>query len=186
MTAAYPEYRWLPDVLARVQHSTYHVAILLESDAAAHPSDDVALRAAITATLSATMGITDATTAELDLLVALLRTVPYNRQPVLDELGLMESLRTELGWSTHGHSAVDVNIYAFAGEGNRRERIAPLRGNLENTQVGQFIADYLQLDVAAITERLNAEGAFAKRAAQRKADGNVADAADVHAGHIRH
>jgi alkaline phosphatase len=45
-----------------------------------------------------------------------------------------------------------VNIYA-AGNPLTREK---LRGNHENTQIGHFIKEYLDLDLEAITEILNA------------------------------
>ena len=53
----------------------------------------------------------------------------------------MINLRAHLGWSTHGHTAVDVNLYAY-GTGT-----STLRGNVENTEVGQFIIDALSLNM---------------------------------------
>lgn len=44
---------------------------------------------------------------------------------------------------------VDVNIYASSSQD-----AWPLQGNHENTEVGSFLADYLGLDVDAITKRL--------------------------------
>lgn len=60
----------------------------------------------------------------------------------------MISKRAQIGWSTHGHSAVDVNIYGSKGT-------EVLRGNHENTDVGKFLRDYLNVDVEAITRELN-------------------------------
>jgi alkaline phosphatase len=59
----------------------------------------------------------------------------------------MISRRAQIGWSTHGHSAVDVNIYGSAGT-------EALRGNHENTEIGKFLRDYLDVDVDAITKEL--------------------------------
>jgi alkaline phosphatase len=59
----------------------------------------------------------------------------------------MVSRRAQIGWSTHGHSAVDVNIY-----GTRGSEI--LHGNHENTEVGEFLRNYLDVNVHAITEEL--------------------------------
>jgi alkaline phosphatase len=59
----------------------------------------------------------------------------------------MISRRAQIGWSTHGHSAVDVNIYGSAGA-------EALRGNHENTEIGKFLRDYLDVDVDAITKEL--------------------------------
>jgi alkaline phosphatase len=59
----------------------------------------------------------------------------------------MVSRRAQIGWSTHGHSAVDVNIYGSAGS-------EALRGNHENTEIGEFLRQYLNVDVDAITKEL--------------------------------
>ncbi|KAL8755605.1 MAG: hypothetical protein Q9184_004750, partial [Pyrenodesmia sp. 2 TL-2023] len=45
-----------------------------------------------------------------------------------------------VGWTTHGHSAVDVNVYA-----SHPDQARPLRGNVENTDVGVFLREYLDL-----------------------------------------
>lgn len=47
------------------------------------------------------------------------------------------------------HAAADVNIYASSSKD-----AWPLVGNNENTDVGAFLADYLDLDVDAVTKRL--------------------------------
>lgn len=52
-------------------------------------------------------------------------------------------------WTTHGHTAVDVNLYAY-GPGTDE-----LRGSHENTDIGDFISNYLQLDLAAVTHKLH-------------------------------
>jgi alkaline phosphatase len=59
----------------------------------------------------------------------------------------MISRRAQIGWSTHGHSAVDVNIYGSAGS-------EALIGNHENTDIGIFLRDYLDVDVDGITKEL--------------------------------
>jgi alkaline phosphatase len=60
----------------------------------------------------------------------------------------MVSRRAQIGWSTHGHSAVDVNIYGSAGSDD-------LRGNHENTDVGKFLRNYLRVSVDNVTKELN-------------------------------
>lgn len=47
-----------------------------------------------------------------------------------------------------GHTAVDVNLYAY---GHQAEL---LRGSYENTDIGSFIVDYLKLDLDDISKRL--------------------------------
>jgi alkaline phosphatase len=61
----------------------------------------------------------------------------------------MLSRRSQSGWSTHGHSAADVNIYASDPKAAR-----PLVGNHENTEVGDFLREYLGVDVDAVTKEL--------------------------------
>lgn len=59
-----------------------------------------------------------------------------------------------MGWSTHGHSAVDVNIYA-----SKPKHARQLIGNHENTEIGEFIRDYLDVDMDAVTQELKEKGA---------------------------
>jgi hypothetical protein len=82
------------------------------------------------------------------------------------------SRRSQIGWSTHGHSGVDVNLYAAGYRSNE------LRGSRENfevsddsacervnakepirecvvCQIGRFIADCMDLDQAQIDKDLN-------------------------------
>ena len=66
----------------------------------------------------------------------------------------MVSRRSQTGWSTHGHSAADVNIYA-----SDPRAAAALVGNHENTEVGRFLSDYLGVDVDAVTHELRDKGA---------------------------
>lgn len=86
------------------------------------------------------LGIYDATHEELDLLTVHPRSSGYIFSDMI-------SRRAQIGWSTHGHSAVDVNIYGSPGS-------EVLRGNQENTDIGKFLAQYLDLDVSAITKKL--------------------------------
>lgn len=87
------------------------------------------------------LGITDAEDGEIR---AILDT-PLVASPILAN---MISKRAQIGWSTHGHSGVDVNIYGSKGS----EKLA---GNHENIDVGKFLKDYLDVDVEAITKELN-------------------------------
>lgn len=86
------------------------------------------------------LGIEDATNAELQLVVD-------HASAASSYFADMISRRAQIGWSTHGHSAVDVNIYGTAGS-------SPLRGNHENTDIGRFLRDYLDVTVDGITEEL--------------------------------
>lgn len=111
---------------------------------AAHPSlSEASLRSWINDTLVVPLlGITDAQPGELDALVG-------EPDASINTFAAMISLRAHIGWSTHGHSAVDVNIYSSGGPGTEA-----LRGNVENTDVGKFLRSYLNVDVEAITREL--------------------------------
>lgn len=69
----------------------------------------------------------------------------------------MLSRRSQTGWSTHGHSAADVNIYA-----SDPRAAAALAGNHENTEVGEFLRAFLAVDVDAVTKELREKGANLK------------------------
>ena len=73
-------------------------------------------------------------------------TDPWPMSYILSD---MISRRAQVGWSTHGHSAVDVNIYASSAEDAKA-----LVGNHENTEVGEFLRDYLNVNVDDVTKEL--------------------------------
>lgn len=88
------------------------------------------------------LGIADARDFELKQLAS-------DPEHAIYTLSRMISQRARIGWSTHGHSAVDVNIYSSGG------RLAEdIHGNVENTQVGQFLRKYLDVDTDKITDEL--------------------------------
>lgn len=136
---SYPDYLWYPEVLANVSHSSEHLARKLYKYIDEHGRND-GMRSFVEQLVQSGLGIFDATDAELDDLV-------LGSGPISYILADMVSRRAQLGWSTHGHSAVDVNIYGS-------ESVHTLRGNHENTDVGRFLSQYLHVDVDAITEQL--------------------------------
>jgi alkaline phosphatase len=93
------------------------------------------------------LGISDSTDEEI---TAILDAVPTWPPSYL--LADMISRRSQIGWSTHGHSAVDVNIYA-----SHPSHAPGLVGNHENTEVGEFITNYLDLDLEVITKELKSK-----------------------------
>ncbi|PYH90047.1 alkaline phosphatase [Aspergillus ellipticus CBS 707.79] len=141
--AEYPDYKWLPSVLANASHSSEFVKKKLNEYFAVESSDS-ARRKYVQKLLEEDLGITDATSQEV--FAVLDPNSPYDTQYVLADI---VSRRAQIGWSTHGHSAVDVNIYASSSKD-----AWPLVGNHENTEVGAFLADYLDLDVESATKKL--------------------------------
>ncbi|KAI1739930.1 alkaline-phosphatase-like protein [Xylaria scruposa] len=147
----YPQYLWYPGVLANATASSEHLARLLwahiADKSASTTKDDSSisdLKKYINEELVIPgLGIADATDQEL----AVVAEHPEMAQPAFAQ---MISLRAQIGWSTHGHSAVDVNIYSSGGPG-----ADAIRGNVENTDVGKFLRNYLGVDVDAVTRELN-------------------------------
>ncbi|PWY98372.1 alkaline phosphatase-like protein [Testicularia cyperi] len=57
--------------------------------------------------------------------------------------------RAEIGFSTSGHTGVDINVYAHGYQFHR------LAGNQDNTHIGTTITELLQLDLDQVTRDLN-------------------------------
>ncbi|KAG2208217.1 hypothetical protein INT47_006072 [Mucor saturninus] len=139
VTKAYPEYLWYPDVLTRVKSSTVNLAKMIKSQT------NLTREYIVNDIIKNNLGFTDATEQEIK---DLMKTT--TSQKALDAyLAEMVSIRAQLGWATHGHSGVDVNLYAY-GKGSEY-----LIGSHENTQIGEFITKALDLNLTETTKRLN-------------------------------
>ncbi|OJD40424.1 alkaline phosphatase [Diplodia corticola] len=142
---SYPEYLWYPGVLGNASNSAerlaqnYHKFLLSEPTA-----DETA--AWVRKALGEGLGINDPTREEVGVLISRPDVSPYTFADMI-------SRRSQTGWSTHGHSAADVNIFA-----SDPRAAAPLVGNHENTEVGEFLRHYLDVDVQDITRELNEKG----------------------------
>ncbi|PSR83752.1 alkaline phosphatase [Coniella lustricola] len=145
-SAELPVYNWYPSVLARANASTlfltqkfYQYLRAIKTDPDAHND----LEHWINNTLVVPgLGITNAHPSELKKLAS-------DPEHAIFTLSKMISNRARVGWSTHGHSAVDVNVYSSGG------RYADdIRGNVENTDIGKFLSKYLGVDNEAITKEL--------------------------------
>ncbi|AET38271.1 alkaline phosphatase PHO8 Ecym_2551 [Eremothecium cymbalariae DBVPG len=144
------QYYWDPEVLSRMKHSCDYfgkeIMSFKESNA-----DPAQLREFVRETVFKDgLGIRDVADSDVNLIVGL-----DDFAQLVNELGLIVSVRAYIGWSTHGHSGVDVNVYAYANKMSAKHLIRKnLSGNRENTDIGQFVIDYLSLDVAAVTDML--------------------------------
>ncbi|KAJ2720453.1 vacuolar alkaline phosphatase [Coemansia sp. Benny D115] len=81
----------------------------------------------------------------------IVNAVPAGSKKCKIAVGHVVSDLAHLGWSTGGHTGVDVGLYTY-GQG-----VKDLKGNLENTQIGDFLASYLQVDLDPVTQRLENE-----------------------------
>lgn len=148
-----PFYGWYPEVLDRATASCELLASKLRAHVAAggnSGNNKAALRKFIKNELVVKgLGIAsdDISDAELDSLVA----AADDAEAAKTIFTQLISSRARIGWSTHGHSAVDVNIYSSGGPGTEA-----IRGNVENTEVGDFLRNYLDVDVESITKELQA------------------------------
>ncbi|KAI9882458.1 MAG: hypothetical protein M1823_005794 [Watsoniomyces obsoletus] len=144
----YPEYLWHPTVLINASSSAEHLSNQLETHRAGNPQEkESELIHFINATLLVDgLGIVDASDEELKRLIERPEESAYLLADAI-------SRRAQVGWTTHGHSAVDVNIYASGVSAEHR-----LRGNHENTEIGEFLRDYLGVDLDPITRRLQESG----------------------------
>ncbi len=149
---AYPIYRWYPDMLINATHSAENLAYQLHHHVSTHVA---AARDAILAyirhiLLEQGLGVYDATDDELNRLVD--NSDPWPASYILADI---ISRRAQVGWSTHGHSAVDVNIYA-----SNPKHARSLIGNHENTEIGEFIRHYLEVDLDSVTKELKEAESF--------------------------
>ena len=156
----YPEYIWYPSVLANASHSVHWVSHVYHEHLAStsssrpplvslHSGEERKLKHYLRNLLAEHLGVHDLADWELLALVHRPRISTYILASII-------SRRAEIGWSTHGHSAADVNIYA-----SDPAAAAPLRGNRENTAVGEFLRDWLDVDVDKVTEELREKASSA-------------------------
>ncbi|QID83787.1 vacuolar alkaline phosphatase [Saccharomyces pastorianus] len=149
ITASYPEYVWYPQVLANATHSGEFLKKKLVDfvhDLGATGKLENFIKHEI---LERDLGIFDYTDDDVNTLIHL----GDNANAIQEKLNDMVSFRAQIGWTTHGHSAVDVNIYAYTNRKTTWSRILEkLQGNHENTEIGQFLADYLELNLNKVTD----------------------------------
>ncbi|KAI9322522.1 alkaline-phosphatase-like protein [Dichotomocladium elegans] len=142
----YPEYKWNPEVISRVRNSSEILARAYRQ--ALETSPDESTRILKEELIREGLGITDVSEEELEAFTSWMGSGKsiYDLESMF---GHLVSRRALIGWTTHGHTAVDVNLYAFGAHADA------LRGSHENTDVGEFIAEFLDLDLEDVTHQLN-------------------------------
>ena len=143
----YPAYVWYPGVLTNASHSASYTASQYHSKMRSSNQDSPSsedMRAWLSQLSSNSLGIHDSSASEIDTLMEDPAIAAYT-------FADMVSRRAQTGWSTHGHSGADVNIYS-----SDPELAKALRGNHENIEVGGFLRHYLGLEdeVKVVTEKL--------------------------------
>lgn len=125
-------YAWHPEVLARVRASYERLIPALRQ--ADHPDS----------LLKTWAGIDRLQADEQDLVQQALANPDAWPHVVTELIGR----RAIVGWTTNGHTAVDVNLYAF-GPGAEH-----LVGSFENDELGRRLAELMGFDLSTLTETL--------------------------------
>ncbi|CCG20831.1 Pho8 protein [Candida orthopsilosis Co 90-125] len=154
VTESYPDYLWYPQVLLNSSHSGEHLARKIYSQKVKSGTKFTEyIKQEI---LEKDMGITDYTEDEVKQ-ISLKSSQP---EALLYFLNNMISFRAQIGWTTHGHSAVDVNIYAHTNSFpllnklKSRKAYDGLTGNHENIEIGAFMETVTGSNLNQITEMI--------------------------------
>jgi alkaline phosphatase len=129
-------YGWYPEVVARVKASHGPIVAALTAEG----RDPVEVIDEFTT-------IDDLSDSEIEAL----RATINDGRGANGVLGEIIARRAVVGWTTGGHTAVDVRLHA-AGVGSER-----LVGNHDNSFIGQIIAEMLNLDLEAVTKDIRSE-----------------------------
>lgn len=158
----YPNYLWWPDVLVNSTHSGEYLSkkIIAKKDSFAKRDsvnskfDSVAFANYIAREIfEKDLGLKDYTREEVRR-VRLLVSSPYDLLLYLNDL---VSKRSQTGWTTGGHSAGDVNVYAYSNNEYLDDYLYlrdGLLGNHENTHIGTFIENITGVKMSDATEIL--------------------------------
>lgn len=145
----YPEYHWFPGVLANASTSAERLSddYLKQTVREKFSGKDmegqkIDLRSWLRDIIAEGLGLHDVSDAEIEDLIERPEYSPYIFAEIV-------SRRSQTGWTTHGHSGADVNIYS-----SDAAKTKALVGNHENTEIGIFLREYLDVDVDAITHEL--------------------------------
>ncbi|KAJ2814217.1 vacuolar alkaline phosphatase [Coemansia furcata] len=137
-----PEYVWYPNILTPVKSSAEVICKEIRPLSKDHTK---LVSAVVNKVLPKQLGITNATHEEINDIVD---GAGGSAKACKHAVGHVVSDRARLGWTTGGHTGVDVGLYAYgAGSGT-------IRGNKDNTHVGQLLADFLNVNPETITPLL--------------------------------
>ncbi|KAG2733939.1 hypothetical protein G9P44_003464 [Scheffersomyces stipitis] len=153
VTENYPDYLWYPEVLLKSSHSGDFLAHKIVSFK--DKNDLKALEKFVTKeVLEKDMGITSYTKEEVKQII----DKRNDQGRLLYVLNNILSLRSQTGWTTHGHSAVDVNIYAYTNSPAIKKKLYSHReyegllGNHENIEIGAFLEAITGVDLQKVTK----------------------------------
>lgn len=152
VTENYPDYLWYPEVLLNSSHSGEYLAqkIYEKRNQKSHELKKF-IREEI---LKSDMGV-EADSAHDDIIDEIVSKAS-NPNELLYVLNNIISFQAQIGWTTHGHSAVDVNIYAHTNSEQILHRLKShkhgLFGNHENIEIGAFMESLTGSDLKNVTK----------------------------------
>lgn len=142
-SSVFPDYAWFPSEVLKVSKSAEFLGNLTFYVSSVHRDTDAGMvRDFIRhGLLENFLGVEDPDESTVDHFFS----SSTNKRAILNAITELVSKKAEVSWSTHGHTAVDVNLYAygFASE--------LLRGHHQNNDIGVFIANLLGLDLSHVT-----------------------------------
>lgn len=143
----YPDYIWYPEILVNAKKTSEYVTKKI-MEIYQNTPEKISLEF-LTDLIASDFGVEDLTTDEVQLVLS-------NISSPQDSLVTIINKRAQIGWSTHGHSAVDVNIYGYSpSEDYMKLLLLDLLGNHENIEVGKFLSSIdTNVDLDKITKRL--------------------------------
>lgn len=136
------DYEWWPENLLGITTSTEYAVNLLEEYDGANETKAEWFR---TEVLEGQMNFTNYTTEEIDEVLA-------SDSPQVS-LAHLVSKAANLGWTSTAHTQQDVPLYAWANtEGAYLRTLAALGSSIENTEIPEFFARELGVDLDEVTE----------------------------------
>lgn len=100
------------------------------------------------------VNVTAVPEADLELLVDAV-TSQVGGYAVANNMTDIRNAQSGLNWGTGGHSSLDVSLYVYPQDDDKL--VNAITGLHPNIWVGQWIAQYLGLDLAAVEAKLNTD-----------------------------
>lgn len=173
----YPQYIWYPEYLKNAKHSGEYLNFKLNKWLKNNKNikQEDLREFIINEILEIDLGILDYEEEELKSIIKLIFTSNKEKEDededeeiiineveagdkVIEYLKNMVNERALIGWSTHGHTAADVNIYGYCNkEEGYIKMLKKLGGNRENIEIGKFIETIGEIELEEVTQLLKSK-----------------------------
>lgn len=154
VTPNYPNYLWYPGVLLNCTHSGEYLTSKIMGFNEENSEYESFSQFIIKEIIEKDMGIKDYTKEEMSTI----KDASKDGNKLLYVLNNMISVRSQTGWTTHGHSAVDVNIYAYTNSRIIEEKLFSVKpytgllGNHENVEIGFFMERLTDVNLEEVSK----------------------------------